>query len=181
MRPPVRTGVPESPTLRELWARLAPTLAELDRVAAEPEARLGEPGAEAELAALQYGLHAATEEALAIDGELEQTLAEARDATAEVAELLAYGGVEAAAPLVWEWRGALFAVRVAWRRAAERAALAAPAPVAARGSAEALLASGLLALGLLLVTGGALAADWPLWAAGLLVVAAGALSARELP
>ena len=181
MRPPVRTGAPESPTLREFWARLAPTLAELDRIAGEPEARLAEPGAGAELAALQYGLHAATEHALDIDDELEQALAEAREATAEVAELLAYGGVEAAAPLVWEWRFALFAVRNAWRRIAERVEPATSEPVAARRNAPALLASGLLALGLLLVVGGALTAEWPLWAAGVLVVASGALSARELP
>ncbi len=181
MRPPVRTGAPESPTLREVWVRLAPTLAELDRIAGEPEAHLAQPGAGAELAALQYGLHEATEHALAIDDELEQTLAEAREATAEVVELLAHGGVEAAAPLVWEWRGALFAVRIAWRRIAERAEPAAPEPVLPRRAAPALLASGLLALGLVLTLGGALAAEWPLWAAGVLAVVAGALSARELP
>jgi hypothetical protein len=45
--------------------------------------------------------------------EFAQALAEARDLTAEMSEALSRGGCEAAAPLVWEWRGVLFRVRFA--------------------------------------------------------------------
>ena len=51
-----------------------------------------------------------------------------REATAEIAEALAHGGPDAAAPLVWEWRGALFRIRYA-RLRLERPRRTVPAPV----------------------------------------------------
>ena len=55
-------------------------------------------------------------------------LTEARELTAEMAEALAHGGLDAAAPLVWEWRGALFRVRFARRRLERPRSVLAPVP-----------------------------------------------------
>jgi hypothetical protein len=77
------------------------------------------------LPALQYELHCAAElvtgltpppDVALVHEELGESLTEARELTAEMAEALAHGGLDAAAPLVWEWRGALFRVRFARRR-----------------------------------------------------------------
>src|SRR5207244_2757980 len=78
-----------------------------------------------ELPSRQYALHVAGERIAGLEpppgaagahGELQAALAEARDATAEVAGAFAHGGAQAAHPLVWEWRGTLFAVRLARQR-----------------------------------------------------------------
>jgi hypothetical protein len=72
----------------------------------------------------------------AAHAKLADALAEARDSTAEIAEALSQGGLEAAAPLVWEWRGVLFRVRFArirlerTRRAPASPSLAGTAPPA---------------------------------------------------
>jgi hypothetical protein len=165
-----------------LWLDLRRTLSDLDVLAEDP-ARLDEDEA---LPALQYELHAAGEtlagidppdEAEAMHEELADALAEARDATAEVAEAYSCGGLELAHPLVWEWRGALFRVRYARLRLAgtpvpvvtTRARAAAPAArtppavtasVVAVGSAL-VLAAALLGLWLLvaLTLAGTLAAS----------------------
>ena len=57
----------------------------------------------------------------AAHAELRAALAEARDATGEVAGALADGDADAVAALVHEWRGALFRVRLARHRLLERA------------------------------------------------------------
>lgn len=115
-----------------LWLDLRRTLADLDSLADDP-AQLDDDEA---LPALQYELHAAgetlagidpPEEAEVLHEELADALAEARDATAEVAEAYSCGGLELALPLVWEWRGALFRVRYARLRLTD-----APAPLPAR-------------------------------------------------
>jgi len=101
-----------------LWIDLRSTLARLDALAADPELPLDADA----LPVLQYELHTAGELAAgleppadteALHRELADALAEARDLTAEIADALQHGGPDAAAPLVWEWRGSLFRIRFA--------------------------------------------------------------------
>ena len=105
--------------MAELWGGLSRSLSLLDRLAADPDA-LTADDASARLQRLQYSLHAASEEAYGLDPpadaqpahhELAWALGGARDATAEVAEALDEQGPEGVAPLLHEWRGALFRVR----------------------------------------------------------------------
>jgi hypothetical protein len=151
-----------------LLGGLSQTLGRLEELAGNPDRTLADEDALAAFPGLQYTLHAASEAAAGIDPpadaeashvELAAALADARDATAEVADAAAVGGPEAAWPLVYEWRGALFRVRLA------RARLA-PAPVrrpAGTPHPRRRLAAGALALGgALLLAGGTLLADWPL-------------------
>jgi hypothetical protein len=102
-----------------LWIDLRTALARLDALASDADRLADDREA---LPGLQYELHRAVElvaglkppeDAHRVHEELADALAEAREATAEVGEALALGGVDAAAPLVWEWRGALFRVRFA--------------------------------------------------------------------
>lgn len=100
-----------------LWFDLRPTLAALDGIAADPWLLDDDV-----LPPLQYDLHCAAESAAGLtppDGagaahaELARALADARDATAEVWEAHAAGGLDAVQRAVWEWRVALFRVRLA--------------------------------------------------------------------
>jgi len=102
-----------------LWIDLRGVLRHLDSLAADPDALFEQRDA---LPSLQYELHCAAELAAGLTPpydvelqheELADSLAEARETTAEIAEALERGGAAAAAPLVWEWRGALFRVRYA--------------------------------------------------------------------
>src|SRR5215218_8069767 len=113
----------------DLWERVGTALTRLERVA--------DSHAE-ELPRLQYALHAGAELAVGINApdtaatvhaELVEALGEARDATADVSLALEYGDPEAVEPLLLEWRGALFRVRLARLRALERSrALVAEGP-----------------------------------------------------
>jgi hypothetical protein len=156
-----------------LLGGLSRTLSQLEHLAADPDRTLADEDVLSVFPGLQYTLHAASETAAGIDppadaeishAELAAALADARDATAEVAEAAASGGPDAAWPLVYEWRGALFRVRLA------RARLA-PTPPAAnehgRRSRRRIAAGTLIASGGLLLVVGALLADWPLAAGGL--------------
>ena len=148
--------------LDRLRRELEPTLVALDRAATDPDA-LDECGDE--LPALQYALHAVTEQSLvpllgSFDGwtdgaysELDYALAVAREETADVAETLQEAGAAAAAPLIWEWRAALFGVRLALLRLEQRAPVERPDPPLG----PRLLPLLLLAAGVSLVLGGALA------------------------
>ena len=161
-----------------LWRGLADALDRLERIAANPAERLSDPDELDTLPRLQYTLHAASEivagiappaDAEATHAELAAALAGARDATAEIAEAVDYGGPEAAEPLVYEWRGALFRVRLARLRlvpAPERSA-AAPADEE-RVAAHAITA---VLIGAIVVGLGALFGEWPLAAAGLTLLA----------
>ena len=160
-----------------LWRGLSEALDRLERLAADPE-RLAYQEELDTLPRLQYTLHAASEivagiappaDAEATHAELAAALASARDATAEVADAAAYGGPEAAEPLVYEWRGALFRVRLARLRLVPAPERPAPAPAEAERVATRAIAATLI--GAIVVALGALLGEWPLAAGGLTIVA----------
>lgn len=166
--------------LDDVWSEVRPALAELECVAAEPDERLED----ADLAGLQYRLHRAAElvhglappiDAIGSHLELADALEAARDATAFVADVLDEGGMSAAEPLVWEWRGALFRVRLARTRFVGVHDAVEPWPAAIETVAlrRPLLGFFAVVCGVGLVLGGALADLWPLWTAGIAVVLAG--------
>jgi len=104
------------------------------------------------------------------------------DVTAEVAYALEAGDVDFVEPLLPEWRGALFRVRLARLRALERTSVPRGSDGAAelpprrqreRPSVSALVATGLVIVGAFLFTAGAVLAAWPVWAAGLALFAGG--------
>jgi hypothetical protein len=167
-----------SAALDDVWLGVAPTVSELERIAAEP----GELLEDAELARLRYALHRAAElvhglapppEADRSHAELADALCGAREATGIVSDALEDGGLAAAEPLVWEWRGALFNVRLARRRLddAGRPALRPREPGPRRAHRPA-VAAGLVLAGVSLVLGGALAGLWPLWTIGIVLILA---------
>ena len=173
----------------DLWERVGTALTRLERVADSSSAELVEDHAD-ELPGLQYALHSGAELAVGIDApdmaatlhaELVSALAEARDATAEVSYALETGDPDAVEPLLLEWRGALFRVRLARLRALERSR----ALVAERSrrssrhersdgiAASAIVATLLILGGAFLFTAGAVLVAWPVWAAGLALFAGG--------
>ena len=121
--------------LAGVWNGLGQTLAQLDALAAEPTEALSDDAGRAAARRLQYALHTAGELVLGIDPpqgsreahiELASALVEARDATAEILDEVAATGPAAAWPLVYEWRGALFRVRLARLRLVGRPLRSAP-------------------------------------------------------
>jgi hypothetical protein len=143
------------------------TLTALEQLAAEP-LLLERADADA-LRVLQYRLHRASEDAFALDKELASALASARDATAEVVEALEDGDDDLAS--VYEWRGALFRVRLArLRLAPPREPKRDDSPPARRELRAPLLACLLVVAGAVAFTGGAVVGSWPLWVAGMLAV-----------
>jgi hypothetical protein len=189
IEPPVRqtlgTGSPLSyaAAMAGLWIDLELTLARLDSLAGDPERLLDDRET---LPALQYDLHCAAElvsglspapDGLLVHEELAESLAEARELTAEIAEALAHGGLDAAAPLVWEWRGVLFRVRFA-RVRLERP-LSAPTaglePGSPPGQRTPVFAVGAVAVGSALVLVAALLGLWLLVAFTLAGTVAGSV------
>jgi len=182
-----RTGTEQryATQMGELWTALARALTQLDRLAAEPE-RLAEDDAPA-LRRLQYRLHQIGERvyglappagAATAHAELCDALVGAREATAEVAEALEEDGADGAAPLVHEWRGALFRVRLARLRLAEPRRRPSATAASRRRLRAPLGASMLVLLGAAAFAFGAAANRWPVWLAGLLAVCASALAYR---
>lgn len=191
MRPGVSSGQREgyAAALSGLWQRVAAAVSDLESIAADPEVRLDEEAVHA-LPELQYALHAGAELAVGIEppagaeaahAELGAALAAARDATAEVAEAAEDGGFYAAEPLIPEWRGALFRVRLA------RLRLAAPPPMPrdlawaqeqAPSTQGAFPATVFVVAGAAAFAGGATTNLWPLWALGLALVAGALLVYR---
>jgi hypothetical protein len=186
-----KTWTPEryAEEMGELWTGLSRTLTRLDRLAADPD-RLDER-AELALARLRYTLHLASEHAYGVEpptgsesahAELAEALAAARDATAEVAEALTDAGIDGVQPLLHEWRGALFRVRLA------RLRLAAPAARPPRrtlvdlptdeGLARPLTAFLLALAGGLAFVAGATLGVWPVWVVGLVAVCGSVLAYR---
>jgi hypothetical protein len=173
-----------------LWERIGSALVRLERVAESPAEGVADGFLE-ELPQLQYSLHAGAELAVGIDpppggealhAELVSALAEARDITAEVGYALEGEDVELIEPLLPEWRGALFRVRLARLRALERSAVTIgsdegvppePKQRRERTSLSAIVATALVIGGAFLFTAGAVLAAWPVWAAGLALFAGG--------
>lgn len=175
-----------------LWERLGAVLVRLERIAESPSSTAESELLE-ELPGLQYRLHSGAELALGIDppagaeaahGDLVSALADARDATAEIAGALESHDSELVQSLLPEWRGSLFRVRLARLRVLERPAVqpraeavAEPrrseAPAEGGVSLSAVLATLLVLGGALLFTAGAVLVAWPLWAAGLALFAGG--------
>ena len=177
-----RTGSPEvyAEEMGELWTELSRALTRLDRLAAEPD-RLDHDSTVASLSRLRYSLHLAAEHTYGVappvgaesaHAELGAALAAARDATAEVAEAALDSGTEAVAPLVPEWRGALFRVRLARLRLASPAPRqeAVDAPDVADGIARPLTAFLLALGGAVAFALGATLGYWPVWVLGLVAV-----------
>jgi hypothetical protein len=175
----------------DLWERVGTALTRLERVADSTSEELVDEHAE-ELPGLQYALHSGAELAVGIDApdlaatlhaELVAALAEARDATAEVSYALESGDPELVDPLLLEWRGALFRVRLARLRALERSrATVGKQPAGAaprrrdgtdRTAISAIVATILILGGAFLFTAGAVLVAWPIWAAGLALFAGG--------
>jgi hypothetical protein len=174
----------------DLWERVGTALTRLERIAESPSEDLLDARAD-ELPGLQYSLHAGAELALGIDAppsatdlhaELVAALAEARDATAEVAFALDNAEPETAEALLPEWRGTLFRVRLARLRVLERSRAAGREQAAAREPAagrptrsgiSAIVATVLILGGAFLFTAGAVLVAWPIWAAGLALFAGG--------
>jgi hypothetical protein len=188
VRPVVASGQREgyAAALTGLWKRLSWALTELESIAGDPAKLFDEDSALDRLPSLQYALHAASELALGLrppagaeiaHAELAAALAAARDATAEIAEVLEHGGGIAAEPLLPEWRGALFRVRLARLRVATPKPLPAeletePEPTA-RG--DALAATILVLSGATVFATGATLQLWPVWALGLALFVSGVL------
>jgi hypothetical protein len=170
-------------TIAGLWDGLARALTELDALAASPEYMSAE-----RLPSLQYALHTAGERiagltppvgAEAVHEELAAAVADARDATAEIADTVEAYGEAAAAPLVWEWRGALFRVRLARRRLLNPEPLPAdPINSSLPTPRRAAMSLGLLAIAAAALIAGALVGHWPLVAAGVLALFGGMLAQR---
>ena len=188
MRPGVATGQREgyAAALTGLWRRLAWALTELESIAGDPNELFEEEVVLERLPPLQYALHATSELALglrppagaeAAHAELAAALAGARDATAELAEVLEHGGAVVAETLLPEWRGALFRVRLARLRVSTPKPLLAeprdePEPPA---RSDALAATVLTVSGAGVFAAGATLGLWPVWALGLALFASGLL------
>jgi hypothetical protein len=171
----------------ELWPGLARTLSRLDALAGEPEALADDTATDA-LRRLQYGLHIAGERLAGLEpppgaatahAELAAALTGARDATAEVADAIATWGADGVLPLLHEWRGALFRIRLARLRLAAPAPKRAPAPEQPAESLWPPLVAFLLALGgALAFAAGATLGLWPVWVIGLVAVCGAVLAYR---
>ena len=188
MRPGVASGQREGyvAALTGLWRRLSWALTELESIASDPSELFDEEAVLERLPPLQYALHAASELVLglrppagaeAAHAELADALAGARDATAEVAEVLELGGAGVAETLLPEWRGALFRVRLARLRVATPKPLPAEPAIAPEspGHGDALAATVLAVSGAGVFAAGATLGLWPVWALGLALFASGVL------
>jgi hypothetical protein len=182
------TGERYATQVSALWSGLAQTLSRLEALAAEPD-RLEDEKQLDLLRRLQYGLHSASEHAFGLSppvgtepvhAELAAALAGARDATARVVETVSDWGSDAAEPLVYEWRGALFRVRLARVRLAGSSRLAPSAePAGGRNLKAPLAASALVIAGAAMFVAGATTRLWPVWVAGLLAVCSSVLTFRR--
>ena len=184
-----QTGTEEvyAEELGELWTDLRRTLTRLDAVAAEPDL-FDEGDAALALRRLQYALHVSFEHIAGFTppagcetahAELGAALAGARDATAEVAEAASIAGAAGVEPLLHEWRGALFRVRLARLRLAPRQVRPAPGTDDGHdGIVRPLVAFVLALAGAVAFVGGAATGLWPVWAAGMLAVCASVFAFR---
>jgi hypothetical protein len=170
-----------------LWSGLAATLSQLEGLAGEPD-RLEDEKQLDLLRRLQYALHSASEHAFGLSppagtepvhAELAAALAGARDATARMVETVDDWGVDAAEPLVYEWRGALFRVRLARLRLAGSSPIAPGRDPAPRSLKAPLVALALVLGGSAIFVAGATTKLWPVWVAGMLAVSSSVLAFRR--
>jgi len=175
--PNTQTGEGYATQVGELWSGLAQTLARLESLAEEP-ARLDDDAID-RLRSLQYRLHSASEYTLGLSppvaaepahSELAAALASARDATADIVAAIEGSGPRAVDNLLYEWRGALFRVRLArLRLAGPRKPVVAPPEELPKLGAP-LLATALSIAGAGIFVVGATLGPWPVWVAGMLAV-----------
>jgi len=176
--PEAHAGLRYASQVGELWSELSQTLARLESIALHPEL-LDEDETSGALRRLQYRLHLASESVLGLSPpaaaehahiELAEALAGARDATGDVAIAVDEHRSHGAEPLLFEWRGALFRVRLARLRLAGEQPSHAPArPQLPRLEAP-VAASALTIGGTAAFAVGATAGPWPLWVAGMIAV-----------
>jgi len=95
-----------------------------------------------------------------------------------VAEAVSIWGAEGVEPLLHEWRGALFRVRIARLRVAPPAVEAPPAAEVHDGIARPLVAFLLALTGAVAFVAGATVGAWPIWAVGLVAVCGSCLAYR---
>ena len=178
MAPETQAGERYATQVGELWTGLSQTLARLEAIAVTPDL-LDSDGTVDSLRRLQYRLHTAGESVLALSppkaaapahSELAAALAGARDATGEVVEAVDSCGSAGVDPMLYEWRGALFRVRLArLRLTGGRQLPSEPCEPPPRVRAP-LIASALTVAGAAAFAIGATAGPWPLWVAGMLAV-----------
>jgi hypothetical protein len=173
-----RTGTQEHYAVQvgELWSWLSPNLAGIE-----------EHSDVESLRRLQYALHVASEHAYGLEppegaasahAELADALACARDVTGEIAAGCALFGPEAVQPLLHEWRGALFRVRLARMRLATPDKRAPEELEVDDGLARPATAFLLALGGALAFVAGATVGLWPLWSVGIVAVCASILAYR---
>jgi len=111
--------------------------------------------------------------------ELAAAVADARDATAEIADAVDAYGEDAAAALVWEWRGALFRVRLARHRLFHPEPLPAdPMRPSLPAPHRAVVSLALLGVAAAALLAGAFVGHWSLIAAGVLALVGGLYAQR---
>jgi hypothetical protein len=169
-------------TMAGFWSGLSGTLRALDGISADGHRLDG--SAVGPLRTLQYRLHWSSEllagvqppaGARAAHRELRDSLVDARDATADIVEAIELDGPGAAGEQLYEWRGALFRVRLARLRLGMQ-----PEPPSDPAPAvfSAATATSLAVLGAVAFVAGAALIFWPLWVSGLALVAGALLVHR---
>lgn len=174
MAPEAQAGQRYASQVGELWSGLARTLARSEALAASPDRLSGDEEIQ-ELRLLQYRLHTAAEDAVGLSppvgtetlhGELGAALVDARDLTGELVEAVDLEGPEALGARIYEWRGALFRVRLARLRLGSDADQPTPAPPEPPGIAAPLAALVLALGGTVAFLVGATVGPWSLWIGG---------------
>jgi hypothetical protein len=176
--PETQAGERYATQVGELWTGLSQTLARLEAIAVTPDLLESDETVDA-LRRLQYRLHTASESVLGLSppkaaapahSELASALAGARDATGEVVEAVDATGSHGVDSMLYEWRGALFRVRLARLRLTGGRILGSePGEPLPRLRAP-LVASALTVAVAAAFAVGATAGPWPLWVAGMLAV-----------
>jgi hypothetical protein len=176
--PETQAGQRYASQVGELWSELSHTLARLESIALAPDL-LDEDEAVLALRRLQYQLHAASESALGLSPpasaqtahtELAAALAGARDATGDVVEAADLGGRRGVDSMLFEWRGALFRVRLARLRLTGGTPAAEPEHAQIPKLGAPVVATALTIGGTAAFAVGATVGPWPLWVAGMIAV-----------